>query len=206
MYRRVLEACHATARRDFGVSCRQYGWSGEQASGFLRVRPARQRLQNRGRRPGTSCWAGHVIMATASPDVMGLDGDRGTIEAEFTPDGMNVTPRDGQRALRVRDGQVLPAGLIWVVHDRIPFAVELGDVCSDSAMAAGAALTDFQTRFNRLTLRVTGLKGSVGHVTWGGKSKDFTASALASGINLTAEFPENPTVPPSPPRPSEARS
>jgi len=36
MCRRVIEACHATARRDFGVSCRQYGWSGEQAGGFLR--------------------------------------------------------------------------------------------------------------------------------------------------------------------------
>ncbi|MBM3825287.1 MAG: hypothetical protein FJ410_00975 [Verrucomicrobia bacterium] len=110
-------------------------------------------------------WAGHVIMATAFLDVMGLDGDLGTIEAEFTPDGMNVTPRDGQRALRVRDGQVLPAGLIRVIHDRIPFTVEPGDVRSDSAMAAGAALTDFHGRFNRLTLRVTGLKGSVGRVT-----------------------------------------
>lgn len=310
MYSRVIEAYLATARRDLGVSCRQYGWSGEQAGGFLRrmkndvlrFRPTvattcygmndfryvpyqsdlgeayRSNLtqivrafRESGARtivgsPGTihsvppwvktargtweelnlsllrfrdiaievaddedagfadvywpmlthghrmralhgdafkiegadgvhPGWAGHMVMATAFLDAMGLDGDLGTIEAELTPGGMNVTSRDGQRAFRVRDGQVLPAGLIRVIHDRIPFAVEPGDVRSDSAMAAGAALTDFHGRFNRLTLRVTGLKGSVGRVTWGGKSKDFTAAALASGVNLAAEFPDNPTTP-----------
>lgn len=312
MYSRVIEAYLAAARPDLGVSCRQYGWSGEQAGGFarrmqndvLRFRPTvattcygmndfryvpyqadlgeayRANLKQivrtfraAGARtivgsPGTihsvphwvkgargtwedlnlsllrfrdiavevaedeeagfadvywpmlthghrmralhgdafklegadgvhPGWAGHMVMAAAFLDALGLDGDLGTIEAEFTPAGVNVTSRDGQRALRVRDGQVLPAGVMRVIHERIPFAIEPGDVRSDAAMAAGAALTDFHARFNRLTLRVTGLKGSVGRVTWGagGKSKEFTAAALASGINLAAEFPDNPTTP-----------
>lgn len=310
MYSRVIEAYLATARRDLGVSCRQYGWSGEQAGGFLRrmkndvlrFRPTvattcygmndfryvpyqadlgeayRSNLtqivrtfRESGVRtivgsPGTihsvppwvktargtweelnlsllrfrdiaievaddedagfadvywpmlahghrmralhgdafkiegadgvhPGWAGHMVMAAAFLDAMGLDGDLGTIEAELTPSGMNVSSRDGQRALRVQAGQVLPRGAMRIVHDRVPFAVEAGDVRSDATMAAGAALTDFHARFNRLTLRVTGLKGSVGRVTWGGKSKDFTAVALAGGINLAAEFPDNPTTP-----------
>ncbi|MFM9147544.1 MAG: SGNH/GDSL hydrolase family protein, partial [Verrucomicrobiota bacterium] len=287
MYSRVIEAYLAAVRPDLGIACRQYGWSGEQAGGFLRrlqndvlrFRPTvattcygmndfryvpyqadlgeayrsnmtqlvrdfrtagvrtivgspgtihsvphwvkgargtwedlnlsllrfrdiaievaedeeagfadvywpmltighRQRALHGeafklegadGVHPG---WAGHMVMATAFLDAMGLDGDLGTIEAEFTPSGMNVSSRDGQRALRVRDGQVLPPGLMRVIHDRIPFAVEPGDVRSDATMASGAAITDFHARFNRLTLRVTGLKGSVGRVTWGGKSKD----------------------------------
>jgi lysophospholipase L1-like esterase len=309
MYSRVIEAYLAAARPDLGIACRQYGWSGEQAGGFLRrmqndvlrFRPTVattcygmndfryvpyqsdigeayrsnmtqivRNFRTAGARtivgsPGTihsvphwvkgargtwedlnlsllkfrdiaievaedegagfadvywpmltighrqralhgeafklegadgvhPGWAGHMVMATAFLDAMGLDGDLGTIEAEFTPSGMNVSSRDGQRALRVRDGQVLPPGLMRVIHDRIPFAVEPGDVRSDATMAAGAAITDFHARFNRLTLRVTGLKGSVGRVTWGGKSKDFTAAALASGVNLAAEFPDNPTL------------
>jgi len=310
MYSRVIEAYLATARRDLGVSCRQYGWSGEQAGGFLRrmkndvirfkptvattcygmndfryvpyqadlgeayrsnmtqiVRAFREsgartivgspgtihsvppwvktargtweelnlsllrfrdiaievaddedagfadvywpmlahghrmralhgdafKLEGAdGVHPG---WAGHMVMAAAFLDAMGLDGDLGTIEAEFTPGGLNVTSREGQRALRVRGGQVMAPGTMRIVHERIPFAVEPGDVRSDSAMAAGAALTDFNARFNRLTLRVTGLKGAAGRVTWGGKSRDFTAASLASGINLVAEFPDNPTTP-----------
>jgi lysophospholipase L1-like esterase len=309
MYSRVIEAYLAAARPDLGIACRQYGWSGEQAGGFLRrmqndvlrFRPTVattcygmndfryvpyqsdigeayrsnmtqivRNFRTAGARtivgsPGTihsvphwvkgargtwedlnlsllkfrdiaievaedegagfadvywpmltighrqralhgeafklegadgvhPGWAGHMVMATAFLDAMGLDGDLGTIEAEFTPSGMNVSSRDGQRALRVRDGQVLPPGLMRVIHDRIPFAVEPGDVRSDATMAAGAAITDFHARFNRLTLRVTGLKGSVGRVTWGVKSKDFTAAALASGVNLAAEFPDNPTL------------
>ncbi len=139
---------------------------------------------NDGVHPG---WAGHVMMATAYLKALGLDGDLGTVEIDL-PTG-NVQAKNGQAATR------LDYGTYTLRSERLPCAFEPGDVAKDNTLAAGLALSDFQNRFNRLTLKVVGVKGAQVKVSWGEQSKVFAVADLARGINLAAEFPQGPTKP-----------
>lgn len=146
---------------------------------------------NDGVHPG---WAGHVVMATAFLEALGLDGDLGEISVGLDGDMMSVQSRDGQKAYRVSNGAVLPAGEIRLVSERLPFSFEPGDVAKDGTIAAGVELAGFQSKLNRLTLKVSGAKTPWVKVTWGDVSRNFRAAQLESGINLAAEFPANPTA------------
>ena len=53
-------------------------------------------------------------------------------------------------------------------------------------------LIPFNADLNRLTLVAKNVKRKNYKVTWGDESKTYTADQLARGINLAAEFPENP--------------
>ena len=50
----------------------------------------------------------------------------------------------------------------------------------------------FNDELNRLRLVVTGISGDKAKVTWGDASREFSAQQLAKGINLAAEFLDNP--------------
>ena len=50
----------------------------------------------------------------------------------------------------------------------------------------------FNADLNRFTLVVKNLDGAKAKVTWGTASKTFPKEDLEKGINLAAEFPENP--------------
>jgi lysophospholipase L1-like esterase len=139
---------------------------------------------NDGVHPG---WAGHVMMATAYLKALGLDGDLGTVEIDL-PTG-SVQAKHGQAATRQADGSYA------LRSERLPCSFESGDIAKDNTLAAGLALSDFQNRFNRLTLKVTGVKGAQVKVTWGEQSKVLATADLARGINLAAEFPQGPTKP-----------
>lgn len=54
------------------------------------------------------------------------------------------------------------------------------------------ALCKFDERFNRLLLKVSGLKTAKAEITWGQDTKTFTKEQLAAGVNLAAEFQTNP--------------
>jgi lysophospholipase L1-like esterase len=139
---------------------------------------------NDGVHPG---WAGHVMMAAAYLKALGLDGDLGTVEIDL-PTG-SVQAKNGQAATRQAYGAYA------LRSERLPCSFEPGDIAKDNTLAAGLALSDFQNRFNRLTLKVTGVKGAQVKVTWGEQSKVFATADLARGINLAAEFPQGPTKP-----------
>lgn len=140
---------------------------------------------NDGVHPG---WSGHVMMATAYLKALGLDGDLGTVEIDLDAKGQ-VTAKNGQVASRRGVGEYA------LRSERIPCSFEPGDVAKDGTLAAGLALSDFQARFNRLTLKVTGATSASVKVTWGDQAKVFAAADLARGINLAAEFPQGPTKP-----------
>ena len=53
-------------------------------------------------------------------------------------------------------------------------------------------LLPFNEELNRLRLVVSGLGQARAKVTWGGNSREFSAARLAQGINLAAEFLDNP--------------
>ncbi len=128
-------------------------------------------------------WAGHVMMAAAYLKALGLDGNLGTIEVDLS--AAQAVAKDGQRA-------VYANGTTFLRSERLPFSYEVGDIAQDSTIAAGVALSDFQQRFNRLTLKVVGVPSARAKVTWGAESKTFKAVELAKGINLAAEFPNGP--------------
>jgi hypothetical protein len=139
---------------------------------------------NDGVHPG---WAGHVMMATAFLEGLGLRGDVGQIDVDLASGKANA--RYGQRIMKA------DAGVVSLRSFRIPASFEPGDITKDGTIAAGVALADFQKKLNRLTLRVAGAKTAQVKVTWGDVAKIFTAAELAKGVNLAAEFPQNPTSP-----------
>ena len=139
---------------------------------------------NDGVHPG---WAGHVMMATAFLEGLGLRGDVGQIDVDLASGQANA--RYGQRIMKSE------GGVVSLRSFRIPASFEPGDVTKDGSIAAGVALADFQKKLNRLTLRVAGAKTAQVKVTWGDASKIFTAAELAKGVNLAAVFPQNPTSP-----------
>jgi lysophospholipase L1-like esterase len=139
---------------------------------------------NDGVHPG---WAGHVVMATAFLEGLGLRGDVGQIDVDLATGQANA--RYGQRIMKAE------GGVVSLRSFRIPASFEPGDVTKDGTIAAGVALADFQKKLNRLTLRVAGAKTAQVKVTWGDVAKIFTAAELAKGVNLAAEFPQNPTSP-----------
>ncbi len=132
-------------------------------------------------------WAGHVMMATAFLEGLGLRGDIGQIDVDLATGKSNA--RYGQRIMKSEGGTIALRSF------RLPFSFEPGDVTKDNTIAAGVALADFQKKLNRLTLRVAGAKTAQVKVTWGEASKVFSAAQLAKGVNLAAEFPQNPTTP-----------
>lgn len=132
-------------------------------------------------------WAGHVMMAAAYLKALGLAGDLGTVEVHFGSG--EATARNGQGVSR------LPAGGYALRSERLPCSFEPGDTAKDSTLAAGLALSDFQNRFNRLTLKVVGVQSAQVKVRWGDQAKIFPAADLARGVNLAAEFPQGPTKP-----------
>jgi lysophospholipase L1-like esterase len=139
---------------------------------------------NDGVHPG---WAGHVMMATAFLEGLGLRGDIGQIDVDLASGKANA--RYGQRVMKAE------GGVVSLRSFRIPASFEPGDVTKDGTLAAGVALADFQKKLNRLTLRVAGAKTAQLKVTWGDASKIFSAAELAKGVNLATEFPQNPTSP-----------
>jgi lysophospholipase L1-like esterase len=132
-------------------------------------------------------WAGHVMMATAFLEGIGLRGDVGQISVDLAAG--KATGREGQRVVKFEQG------VVTLRSFRLPCSFEPGDVSKDGSIAAGVALADFQKKLNRLTLKVAGAKAAQVKVTWGERSKVFGAAALAKGVNLAAEFPQNPTSP-----------
>jgi len=139
---------------------------------------------NDGVHPG---WAGHVMMATAYLEGLGLRGDVGQINVDLAAG--KATAREGQRVVKFEHG------VVSLRSFRLPFSFEPGDVTKDNTIAAGVVLADFQKKLNRLTLKVVGAKAAQVKVTWGETSKVFTAAQLTKGVNLAAEFPQNPTSP-----------
>jgi hypothetical protein len=57
-------------------------------------------------------------------------------------------------------------------------------------------LVPFDAELNRFLLKISNPKAESYKVTWGAESKTFTAADFKNGINLAAEFHNNPLVAP----------
>jgi len=125
---------------------------------------------------------GQLIMAYAFLKVLAPGGEIGT----FTVDAAGqATASDGHKVLSSNGGTV------QIESRRYPFCFRGDEKSPDSARSILPYLP-FNQDLNRLTLVVKNLKGEKAKVAWGAASKTFTREQLAGGINLAAEFPDNP--------------
>ncbi|MCX5677001.1 MAG: SGNH/GDSL hydrolase family protein [Planctomycetota bacterium] len=125
---------------------------------------------------------GQLVMAYAFLKVLVPGGDIGTFTVDMAGD---ATATDGHKVLSAKGGTV------QIESARYPFCFTGDEKSPDSAKSILPYLP-FNEDLNRLTLIVKNLKGDKAKVTWGAAGKTFTREQLAKGINLAAEFLDNP--------------
>jgi hypothetical protein len=130
---------------------------------------------------------GGLIMAYAFLKAMGCDGDIGTITVDLASGSATAT--EGHKVLsRGGDG-------IEIESTRYPFCFSKSpDGQADSPVSTREIIRffPFNEELNRLRLVVNNAGAPRLRVTWGSAAKDFSADELAKGINLAAEFLDNP--------------
>jgi lysophospholipase L1-like esterase len=143
-------------------------------------------------------WAGHVVMAYAFLNAMGLNNDIGTFTVDLKRDKIKVSA--GHKVISARNGEY------EIESSRYPFCpcepdgqaatsypvCGQDDLASDNSIRSGMTLIPFNQQLNRLMLVVKKASAGRYQITWGDESKSFTAAQLAEGINLAVEFPSNP--------------
>ena len=143
-------------------------------------------------------WAGHTVMAYAFLKAMGLDGDLGTFTVDLKKNKMKtskghevVSAKDGEYQIKSSRYPFCPCEPETTANNRYPVCGK-DDVSKDNNIRSGMTLIPFNQDLNRLTLVAKNGSAQQYQVTWGGESKTFSAAQLEQGINLAAEFPNNP--------------
>jgi lysophospholipase L1-like esterase len=126
---------------------------------------------------------GHLVMAYAFLKALGCDGDLGHIDVDLA--GGKAEAAGGHKVLSYDKGTV------EIESSRYPFCFS-GDPTKPDATRGVIEFFPFNADLNRLTLKVTGVGDKGAKVTWGSADKTFTKDQLANGINLAAEFLDNP--------------
>lgn len=126
---------------------------------------------------------GHLVMAYAFLRALGCDGEIGKINVDLSVN--TATAEHGHNVLACAGGQVKIESL------RYPFCFS-GDPMSTSATTGIIEFIPFNDDLNRFTLVVKNAPADKCKVTWGKASKEFSKDQLGQGINLAAEFIENP--------------
>jgi lysophospholipase L1-like esterase len=125
---------------------------------------------------------GHLLMAYAFLKAMGIDGQIGTITVDLKG---TASATEGHRVLSSEAGKAEIESARW------PFCFS-GDEKSSGGTRSILPFTAFNQDLNRLTLVVKNLEAPKAKVVWGTVAKSFTKAELEKGVNLAAEFAENP--------------
>lgn len=133
--------------------------------------------------------SGQLVEAWVLLRALGCDGNIGTITVDYA--GKRAAGSPGHDIVSYQDG------VVTVKSSRYPFCFTgtVDDVKNGGANAAITTIFPFNDDLNRYMLVVKNLPGVKATVTWGTQSKDFTSADLAKGINLAAEFYNNPFQP-----------
>jgi len=129
---------------------------------------------------------GHLLMAYAFLKAMGIDGQIGAITIDLRG---KAAASEGHKITGEETGKV------ELESSRYPFCFS-GDDKSPKGTRSILPYVPFNADLNRLTLVVKNLDGAKAKVTWGAASKTFSKEDLEKGINLAAEFQENPFAEP----------
>jgi len=125
---------------------------------------------------------GHVVMAQCFLKGLGFDGNIGTITVDMKG---KTEANAGHKVLSAQ------AGKIEVESSRYPFCF-FGEEKDTEQTASILPFVTFNEELNRLTLIVANFEGVKAKVKWGEDSKTFTKEQLEKGVNLAAEFRNNP--------------
>ncbi len=129
---------------------------------------------------------GHLLMAYAFLKAMGIDGQIGTVTVDLRG---AASATEGHKVLGAE------AGKIDLESARYPFCFS-GDDKSPKGTRSILPYVPFNADLNRFMLVVKNLDAAKAKVTWGAASKTFTKEDLEKGINLAAEFLDNPFAEP----------
>jgi hypothetical protein len=147
-------------------------------------------------------WAGQTVMAYAFLKSFGLDGEIGEFTVDFKRGKMSASR--GHEVLKSGNGE------FTIRSTRYPFCACVGGAGGSPAIKpnfpacdsevgretasirAALALIPFEQDLNRFRLLAKNGNAPLYRVTWGRESKTFTARQLRDGINLAAEFRDNP--------------
>jgi hypothetical protein len=129
-------------------------------------------------------WAGHLVMAYAFLKALDVPGDIGTFTVDYNTGTASVSP--GHELLLPFNN-----GTMKIKSTRYPFCAT-GRANDDGSIRSGMALVPFNQELNRLLLIVKGIKPGNYKITWGDNSKTYTEEQLKNGVNLAADFDENP--------------
>ena len=126
---------------------------------------------------------GHLVMAYAFLKALRCDGDIGTITVDLATGKAEAT--DGHKVLSCAEGRV------EIESSRYPFCF-CCDPAKQESMRAVLEFFPFNETLNRFRLVVRGIPGKRVKLTWGPAASEFSAAQLQQGINLAAEFLDNP--------------
>ncbi|WP_158265507.1 SGNH/GDSL hydrolase family protein [Blastopirellula marina] len=126
---------------------------------------------------------GHLIMAYAFLKALGVSGDIGTITINI---GGDPAATAGHKIIGSSKG-----GSVEIESTRYPFCFTGNDKDPNGTVSI-LPFTPFNEDLNRFTLKVNNLSAPEAEVTFGDQTKTFTKQQLSEGINLAAEFLNNP--------------
>jgi lysophospholipase L1-like esterase len=126
---------------------------------------------------------GHLVMAYAFLKALGCDGDIGTISVDLGKS--TATASAGHKIQAVKDGSV------EVVSEKYPFCF-YEDPARTSSTRGVLEFMPFNQELNRFRLVVANAGAAKVKVTWGKETREYAAADLEKGINLAADFLDNP--------------
>jgi hypothetical protein len=127
---------------------------------------------------------GHLVMAYAFLKALGCDGDIGTITLDMASGHAQATV--GHKILSAANG------VIEVESSRYPFCF-FGDPSKPKSTRGVIEFLPFNEELNRFVLVAENIGADAEcKVTWGEAARQYTGGELAKGINLAADFLDNP--------------
>jgi lysophospholipase L1-like esterase len=127
--------------------------------------------------------AGHMVIAMSILKGLGCSGDIGTVTLDLASGSASAS--EGHKILACENGR------IEVESKKYPFCF-FGDHRHPDATSSIEEFTTFNQDLNRFRLVVTSAQAKRLKVTWGGISREYDAADLEKGVNLAADFRENP--------------
>ncbi len=125
---------------------------------------------------------GHLVIAYGFLKGLGFDGNIGSIAIDMNG---GATASEGQKVISSGNGSA------EIESSKYPYCFT--DKSRNSAKSM-LPFIPFNEELNRFTLTVNNLIWEKAKVSWGDNQKVFSKQELSQGINLAAEFPENPFV------------
>ena len=128
-------------------------------------------------------WAGQLVMAYSFLNAFGLEGNLGQITIDL--ENKSASTMGGHEVQGYNDGR------LTLSSRQYPFCAT-GALGDDSSMRSGMEWVPFMEELNRLTLKIKNPSAARNRVYWGAFEKVYSSEALSQGVNLAADFLENP--------------